>query len=112
MTTVTTDSTKSKTAAAPELRVAATPPFRYAAHGHVTLQYAPSIDALTILYAGGQALHTADLGGERYMDYSDDGRILAVEVLGAGRGVDLDGIPSAADVAAALAELGLPAAPA
>jgi uncharacterized protein YuzE len=109
MTTVTTET---KTADAAKLRTAATPPFRYAAHGHVTLQYAPSIDALTILYAGGQALHTADLGGERYMDYSDDGRILAVEVLGAGRGVDLDGIPRAADVAAALAELGLPAEPA
>jgi uncharacterized protein YuzE len=83
--------------------------FRYAAHGSVTLRYAPGEDALTILYGQGAVLHTAELDDGRFLDYSDDGRILSVEVLDASRGVDLDGVPRAADVAAALTELGLPA---
>jgi hypothetical protein len=86
--------------------------FRYARRGGVTLRYAPSVDALTILYgqdAQDTEVHTVELDEARCMDYSDDGRILSVEVLGASREVYLYGIPRAADVAAALAELGLPA---
>jgi hypothetical protein len=78
----------------------------------VTLRYAPGIDALTILY--GQAapdaeVHTVELDDHRCMDYSDDGRVLSVEVMGASRGVYLYDVPRAADVAAALVDLGLPA---
>ena len=94
---------------APRPDAAADPAFRYAAHGGVTLRYAPDIDALTILYAEGTVLHTVELDEQSYLDYSDDGRILSVEVLGTGQGVSLYGIPRAADVAAALAELGLTA---
>lgn len=54
----------------------ADPAFRYAAHGGVTLRYAPDDDALTILYGQGQVLHTVDLDERRYLDYSDDGRVL------------------------------------
>jgi uncharacterized protein YuzE len=49
--------------------------------------------------------HSKDFGGDRYVEYDTEG-VLAVEFLGASRGIDLEGIPHAAEIARGLAALG------
>ena len=46
--------------------------------------------------------HTVELGGGRQVDYDNDGNVLGVEFLAAGRGVDLEGVPQAEEVREAL----------
>jgi uncharacterized protein YuzE len=75
---------------------------------HATLRYRPAVDALYIRYAEGEHCFTAEVGDEVYLDYSKDGRVLGIEVLGASAGIELDALPFAGEVAQALHALGLP----
>ena len=82
--------------------------FRVETTAHATVRYSPTADALAIRYAEGAFCFTAEIGEGRYLDYSTDGRVLGVEILDAQHGVELEGVPFADEVRAALDRLDLP----
>src|SRR5688572_1230193 len=84
------------------------PHIRSSRVGGVEVCHDPAADALTIRLAAGERYFAAELDEDRFLHYSRDGVILAVEVLGVSGGVDLEGVPRPEEVAEAPQRLSVP----
>ncbi|MBV8527992.1 MAG: DUF2283 domain-containing protein [Candidatus Dormibacteraeota bacterium] len=70
----------------------------------VSMTYDTRADAIYVhlTSADGTAAATTELGDGRNVDYDADGEPIGVELLAVSRGVDLAGLPHAADIAVLL----------
>lgn len=73
---------------------------------HVT--YDDDADVLYVGLAEGDVAETRNLGDLRLVDLAKDGTVLGIEFISASQGVDLDSVPFAPTVAAAIGDSGLP----
>ncbi len=70
-------------------------------------QYDKEADAIYVLLADGEVARSAQLDDFRIIDYSADGKVVGVEFLGVGGGVDLADVPYGPTVEKLIGELGL-----
>jgi uncharacterized protein YuzE len=70
--------------------------------------YDEDADVLYVGLAEGAAAETRNLGDLRLVDLAEDGTVLGIEFISASQGVDLDSVPFAPTVAAAIGDSGLP----
>ena len=57
---------------------------------------------LRLLYEDCTIIEQRDFGNERYVDYDDQARVVGVQFIGASAGIDLEGMPEADAIRAAL----------
>ncbi len=76
--------------------------------GTLEVSHDPSADALFIRLAHGKYHFTAELDEDRFLDYSKDGVILGVEILGVSEGISMEGLPRCEEIAHALEAMGIP----
>lgn len=70
--------------------------------------YDDDADVLYVGLADGDVAETRNLGDLRLVDLANDGTVLGIEFISASQGVDLDSVPFAPTVAAAIGDSGLP----
>ena len=73
------------------------------------IRYDPEVDALYISFGPlehGQARSTHELDERRRVDFDEGGEPIGLEVLNAHEGIDLDGVPRADEIRAALRAFG------
>jgi uncharacterized protein YuzE len=71
------------------------------------VSYDRTVQALYVRLADAPYDHGEDLDEDRRVDYAADGTPIGVEFLDVDEGVNLDGVPRAAEIAEALRPLGL-----
>lgn len=79
----------------------ATPPNK------LRIKHDPVADAVWIMFQAGDYAETRELDSRRLLDLAPDGTILRIELLDVSDGVDVTGLPAAAEIATALATHGL-----
>lgn len=67
----------------------------------------PKADAIYVVLLDDEVAKSHTLDDFRIIDYSADGRVVGVEFLGVGGGVDLEDVPHSNKVEKAIGELGL-----
>lgn len=77
-------------------------------HDGLRAEYDPQADALYVYFSNQAYSHGRDLDAGRRIDYAADGAVVGVELLSPSAGVDLAGLPRAADVAVLVRRLNLP----
>jgi uncharacterized protein YuzE len=70
--------------------------------------YDEDADVLYVYLSDGEVAETRNLGDLRLIDYSKDGAVIGIEFVSASNGVDLDSVPFAPTVAAAIGDSGFP----
>ncbi len=73
------------------------------------LEHDQEADALAIIVRPGEFSYTTELDDNRLLDYDSAGNLLEIEVLYPSLGVNLDGMPRAAEVAELLSRHGIKA---
>ena len=72
----------------------------------MNVSYDATADAAYISFADLPPTRQETLDDSRILDFAADGSLVGVEILSPSLGVDLAGVPRAAEVAAAIQELG------
>jgi uncharacterized protein YuzE len=80
-----------------------------ATHGGLRAEHDTEADAVYVYFSDREYSHGRDLDVGRRIDYAADGSVVGVELLSPSIGVDLTGLPRAADLAVLLRRLDLPA---
>jgi len=70
-------------------------------------EHDPEADAIYVMLLDAEVARSHSLDDFRIIDYSKDRRVVGVEFLGVGGGVDLEDIPHSGKVEKAIGELGL-----
>jgi len=70
--------------------------------------YDDDADVLYVYLNDGEVAETRNLGDLRLIDYSADGGVVGIEFVSASNGVELDSVPFAPTVAAAIGDSGFP----
>ena len=74
-------------------------------HPHAV--YDPEADAIYVVLTDEKVAKSVQLDDFRVIDYSGDGALVGVELLGVGGGVELDDVPKRQTVEKLIGELGL-----
>ncbi len=70
------------------------------------VQYDSDADALYVEFlADAKVARTAAVDARRNVDYDGDDQVVGIELLAVSAGIDLDGLPHAAEIGAALRDL-------
>jgi uncharacterized protein YuzE len=77
-------------------------------NGRVAVNHDPVADAIWVILARGEYIETRELDDRRRIDLAKDGSVLRVELLDVSDGVDVSGLPRAAEIAGELRRLGVP----
>lgn len=72
------------------------------------VDYDDDADILYVCLTDGEVAETRDLDDLRMVDYAGDGTVVGVEFVGAAERIDLEGVPFADRIAAAIGDSGLP----
>jgi uncharacterized protein YuzE len=80
---------------------------REAADNGLRAEHDTDADALYVYFSDREYSHGRDLDAGRRIDYAADGSVVGVELLSPSVGVDLTGLPRAADLAVLLRRLEL-----
>jgi uncharacterized protein YuzE len=65
-------------------------------------------DAAYFAFSGRASVRQVKMDNARIIDYAADGSVVGVEFISPSRGVNLDGVPRAADIEREVRRLGLP----
>ena len=72
------------------------------------IEYDRRVDAAYVAFSASTAARQEKLDDARIIDYDDDGTVVGVEFIAPSLGIDLTGVPRAAEIAREARKLGLP----